>query len=246
MEKLDLINVSIHERDWKEFRKSATQEELLVLGLGVQYRIIKGRPIAWISMLGMILSVVVGLLLMEFMGDISTGLIVLVVGYVVFSFLATKVIRFNDSYKQICRRLEKENRKLLKSAYKVSSAASFFDTFVQLPIMFLTIPYQAIMMLIGMFAPNFVVSKNGVLIAIPKGYDIGNLESIGAYYASYSLLDDMEQTSYEKNHKYVATFTNSMGCEETVCSPDGVKFYKDNGEYVGYSNDNGKTIIDER
>lgn len=246
MEKLDLINVSIREKDWKEFRKNATQEELFILGLGVKYRIIRSRPIAWISVLGIILSVVVGLVLMNSMGDMSTGLVVLLAGYVVFSFLATKFIRFNDSYGKISKRLEKENRKLLKSAYSVSAAAAFFDSFVQLPIMFLTIPYQALMMLIGMVAPNFVISKNGVLLAIPKGYDIGDLESIGSYYASYSLLDDMEKTSYEKNHKYVATFTNGMGCEETVCSPDGVKFYKDNGEYVGYSNDNGKTIIDER
>ena len=246
MEKLNLVDVSIHERDWKQFRKTATQEELLILGLGVKYRIIKSRPVAWISLLGIVLSVVIGLLLMMTMDDMSAGLVVLVVGYVVFSFLATKIIRYSDSYGQIRRRLDKENKKLLKNAYNVSAAADFFDAFVQLPIMFTTIPYQALMMGIGMIAPNFAVSKNGVLVAIPKGYDIGNLQSMSAYYASYSLLEDMEKTSYENNHRYVVTFTNSMGCEETVCSPDGIKFYKENGEYVGYSNDNGKTIVDER
>lgn len=41
MEKLDLTDVSIHEKDWKAFKKSATQEELLILGLGVKYKKLK-------------------------------------------------------------------------------------------------------------------------------------------------------------------------------------------------------------
>ena len=50
MEKLDLTDVSIHEKDWKAFKKSATQEELLILGLGVKYKKIKSRPFAVISL----------------------------------------------------------------------------------------------------------------------------------------------------------------------------------------------------
>lgn len=242
MEKLDLTDVSIHEKDWKAFKKSATQEELLILGLGVKYKKIKSRPFAVISLLGIILSVAVGLLLMQYLEDMSAGLIVLLVGYVLFSFIATKVIRYSDSFSQINRKLESENRKALKNAFNVSSAAAVFDALVQLPIMFLTIPYQALMMGIGMFAPNFVISKNGVLIAIPKGYDIGNLVAIGEYYASFSLIGDFEKTSYENSHKYTATFTNDAGCEQTIHSPDGKNYYYENGAYAGHSDDNGKTI----
>lgn len=45
--------------------------------------------------------------------------------------------------------------------------------------------------------------------------------------------------------EYSCTFTNSMGCEETVYTTDGVSFYRANGEYVGHSEDGGHTIIEE-
>ncbi len=196
MEKLDLFDVSIHERDWKSFKKTATQEELLILGIGVKYRIIKSRILTYLSVLGMILSVVIGLLLI----GTDAGLIILIGGYLVFAFLATKSIRYNDSFSQIKRRLSKENKAALKSVFKVSAVAAFFDALFQLIIVYVTIPYQAVMLLIGMIAPNFVISKNGVLIAIPKGYDIGNLGAIGEYYASFSLFDDIEKTSYDNSH----------------------------------------------
>lgn len=38
------------------------------------------------------------------------------------------------------------------------------------------------------------------------------------------------------------TFINSMGCEQTVYSTDGKKFYNSDGSYAGSSNDGGKTI----
>lgn len=242
MEKLDLFDVSVHEKDWKQYRKSASQEELLILGIGVKYRLITKRLVSYLSALGIMLSVIIGLVLISSMEDMSAGLIVLVAGYAVFSFLATKFIRYNDSLSQINRRLDKENKAALKSVFNVSAAAGFFDGLVRALIMFITLPYQAVLMFIGMFAPNFVIAKNGVLIAIPKGYDIGNLASAGEYYASRSLLDDWRQTSYNENHRYKATFINDMGCEQTVYSADGKSFYTDGGSYVGQSDDNGKTI----
>lgn len=47
------------------------------------------------------------------------------------------------------------------------------------------------------------------------------------------------------NYRYSCTFTNSMGCQETVYTDDKVRFYRANGEYVGYSEDGGRTIIEE-
>ncbi len=38
------------------------------------------------------------------------------------------------------------------------------------------------------------------------------------------------------------TFTNRMGCRQTVYSSDGKEFYDADGSFVGTSNDNGKTI----
>lgn len=39
------------------------------------------------------------------------------------------------------------------------------------------------------------------------------------------------------------TFTNDMGCEQTIYSSNGHDFYNFDGSFFGYSNDNGKTII---
>lgn len=243
MEKLDLIDVSIHEKDWKQFKKNAEQAELLILGIGVKYRIITKRLFAYLSALGIVLSVALGLILISTMADMSAGLIVLIAGYVIFSFLATKPIRYNDSLSKIKSKLNKENKNALKNVLKVSAAAAFFDALIRFVVVYITIPYQALMLAIGMVAPNFVVSKNGVLVAIPRGYDIGNLTSIGEYYASRSLIDEWEQTTYEKRHRYEATFINDMGCEQKVHSPDGKLFYGEGENYVGRSEDNGKTII---
>lgn len=242
MKKLDLFDVSIHEKDWKAFRKSATQEELLILGIGSMYRLISKRLISYLSALGIILSVIIGVVLLS-LGAMNEGIIILVVGYVLFSFLATKCIRYRDSYNQIRNKLNKENRMYLQSVFKVNAGLAFFDALMYFIIAYITLFYQALMLFIGMFAPNFVIAKNGVLISIPKGYEIGNLEAIGGYYASYSLLDDWQKTSYENSHKYVATFTNNMGCSQTVHSADGKNFYNEDGSFAGTSNDNGKTII---
>ncbi len=241
MEKLDLYDVSVHEKDWKQFRKSATQEELLVLGIGVKYRLITKRLVSYLSVIGMILSVVIGLS-MFFAASLEAGLIIAIAGYVFFAFLSTKYIRYSDSFGKIRKRLNKENRKALDAVFGYSAIIEFFDALGRLLLLYLTIPYQALMILVGMFAPNFVVAKNGVLIAIPTGCDIGNLAFAGSFYASRSLLEDWGETSYENSHKYTATFINDMGCEQTVHSPDGKSFYSEDGSFVGYSDDNGKHI----
>lgn len=245
MEKLDLFDVSVHEKDWKQFKKRATQEELLVLGVGAKYRVIKQRLMSYLSALGIVLSVIIGVLLLPFSATSTVGFVVLIGGYIVFSFLATKAIRYNDTYSQIKWKLNKENKQVLKSVFKVPAFVAFIDALARYIIMWITIPYQALLILIGMVAPNFVISKNGVLLSIPKGCDIENLAEIGAYYASFSLLDEWEATSYENSHRYTGTFTNEKGVTQTVHSSDGKSFYDEGGNYVGHSEDNGKTIIEE-
>lgn len=238
MVKMDLLDVSVDEKDWKQFKKTAAQEELLILGVGVKYRLVTKRIISYLAALGIILSVAIGLVLISALDDISAGLIVLVVGYVICSFLATKFIRYSDSYGKIKRKLDPENKKVLKELLKVSAAAAVFDEIVKLIIMYTTIPYQAILMFIGLFAPNFVISKNGVLLAIPRSCGLDNFETIGAYYASFSLFDEWE----EGRRKYKATFINDKGCEQTVYSPDKKEYYSSDWKHVGSSDDGGKTI----
>ncbi len=45
--------------------------------------------------------------------------------------------------------------------------------------------------------------------------------------------------------KYSCSYTNSMGYTQTVYTNDKVKFYRANGEYFGYSEDGGRTIIEK-
>ena len=40
---LDLYDVSIHDSDWKQFKRRASQDEFLVLAIGSKYRLAKGR-----------------------------------------------------------------------------------------------------------------------------------------------------------------------------------------------------------
>ena len=104
-----------------------------------------------------------------------------------------------------------------------------------------------------MFAPNFVISKNGILVSIPKGYDVGDLGAVGAYYSSFSFLDEAlanqsnnsaqpaqsgsPTDDYYKKDEY--TYTDSRGYEQTVYSGDGKDFYDAGGHYAGSSDENG-------
>lgn len=233
--KLDLYDTSIDSKTWKDFRKTASQEDLFVIALGARYRLVHTAIAQLIYAVGIILSVVIGLSFIT----TSAGLVILIGGYLLFSFLATKNIRYNETYSQVKRGISKEDRKLIEEELvPQNTAMSIISAIAALPIMYITIPYQAIMILIGLFAPNFVIAKSGILVSIPKGYDVGNLGMVGEYYASFDVLDDMMQTSYEENHKYNGTITNDMGCETQVHSHDGVTYCDDNGN--SYEKRNGK------
>ena len=156
------------------------------MAIGSKYRLAKGRIKTIIFALGIILSIIIGL---ATIGS-DVGIIILIGGYVLFSFLSTKSIRYQDTYEKCARKLNKEYKTKLKEFIPSSIVTSILDWFIQLVIVYITIPYQAILMLIGLFAPNFVIAKNGVLVSIPKGYDIGGLGAIGEYYQSFNVVDE--------------------------------------------------------
>ncbi len=232
--KLDLYDSNIDEKSWKEFKKTASQEELAVIAIGAKYRVAHGRILNIIYAIGIILSIA----LFWPTGGYS------LIGYPVFAFLATKAIRYEDTYGQSYRKLNKEYKALVDGYYNSNVGLTILDAIIKIAIFWITIPYQAILMLIGLVAPNFVISKNGILVSIPKGYDVGNLGEIGAYYSSFSFIDEMtDSVASTKSNDNKLTVNGKTVTEQPYVIDDRYqKVYKDdNGnEYV--SDDGGKTV----
>lgn len=154
---LDLYDTSVDERTWKEFKREASQEELAVIAIGAKYRIAHSRIKNILYALGIILSIAI------FWPTGGWSLI----GYPVFAFLATKAIRYQDTYSQSYRKLSAEYKSFVDNCYNSSVWLTIVDGIVQFATFWLTLPYQAIMLLIGTFAPNFAIAKNGILVSIP-------------------------------------------------------------------------------
>lgn len=241
--KLDLYDASIDEKTWKQFKKTASQDELAVIAIGAKYRVAHSRIKNILFAIGIVLSVA----LFWPTGGFS------LIGYPVFAFLSTKSIRYEDTLNQAYKKLNKEYKAFVDGYFNCGIIWTIIDIITKFGIFWLTIPYQAILLLIGAFAPNFVISKNGILVSIPNGYDVGDLGAVGAYYSGFSLIDESianqsksssqtEKTSsptddYYKKDEY--TYTDSHGYEQTVYSSDGKEFYDAGGRYVGSSDENG-------
>lgn len=238
--KLDLYDVNVDEKTWKDFKKTATQEELTVLAIGAKYRMAHSRLKNIIYVLGIILSIVL------FWPTGGWSLI----GYPIFAFLATKSIRYEDTFTQSYRKLSKENKAYVDGFYKSNIGLKILDVIINMVLIYITLPYQALMLLIGMWAPNFVISKNGILVSLPNGYDVGNLGTVGAYYASFSFEDLIDETleNTKGSGKKEKTFKDAYGNEVEVDEQSYVindrseKVYKDKygNEYI--SDDGGKTV----
>lgn len=244
---VELVDISMHESDWKAFRKTASQDELLLMAIGSKYRVGTYKKKAAIFALGLVASVGAGVGLI-FGGMMDIGLIVLAVGYLLFSFLSSKYIRYQDTYSQLCRRLTGDYKVAIKQAMPQYKVGGFLSTLLNLVLIYITIPYQAIMMMLGMIAPNFVAAKNGILVSVPPGCGLDDILGIYGYFKSASffdgvdfLLNDVEQTSYEHNHKYEVDITNDAGCRVTLHSADNRTFYDDNNNAYE-SDDGGRTV----
>ena len=239
--RLDLYDTSIDEGTWKSFKKTASQDELTVLAIGAKYRITHSRIKNIIYAIGIILSIAI------FWPTGGWSLI----GYPIFAFLATKSIRYQDTFGQTYRKLSKENKAFVDGFYKSNVGLTILDGIITIATLWLTLPYQAIMLLIGTFAPNFVIAKNGILVSIPNGFDVGNLGAVGAYYASFDFTDEVlagksgksqsESTSSptddyykEDEHSYV----DSHGYTQTIYTDHGGSEAHDaGGRYVGEVSD---------
>lgn len=230
---LDLYDTNVDDQTWKEYKRDAPQEELCILAIGAKYRMAHSRVKNLLFAIGIILSIV----LFWPTGGWS------LVGYPIFSFLATKTIRYQDTYSQTYSKLSKEYKDIVDAYFENNVGLSILDAVIMIATYVITIPYQGIMILVGMFAPNFVIAKNGILVSIPQGYDVGNLGAVGAYYASFNFIDEAlsnmpapsapTEAAPSATEEEAYTYEDSHGYSQTVYTHGGSDAYDVGGHYAG-------------
>ncbi len=253
MPKLDLYDSIITTRDWKAFKKTATQEELVVLAIGAKYRT-SGKQFftkALISVLGSIASVVIGILSISEL-DVFFSLAILIGGYGFFSLMASKLAAYSTTYKKCLRLLDKENKDYVEGLFpKGSTFERVMHALVEIGLNFFIFPFQLIMMIISMFIPKAAewavahgAMSDAIVVSIPKGYDIGGLGAIGEYYASQSFsaiwdehLEEEERRKAEEKRRVVT----EGGYARTL---NYTGYTVQNGEYVDeYTDDLGNRWV---
>lgn len=252
---LSLYDSVVHKKDWKKFRRRATQDELTVLAIGSRYRL-KGATFyvkSVLSVVGTIASITLGLLYLQ--DTFQFALFVMIGGYLFFNLLASKQLGYADTLRSCNTKLDKEHRDIVKSLFPENILLAALRQIVLLCLNIFTIPYQFLLLIIETFIPparNWAVKhggSEGAVITLPKGYDIGNLGALGEYYASASFagaweeqLANEERARTEKFSSY--TYTDKYGVTQTAYSDDGKNFYTstDKLTQVGTSEDGGKTI----
>ena len=252
---LSFADTIVSSSDWKAFRRGASDDELAALAIGSRYRMYGASFFvkAVVSVVGMILSVVIGASCVSSFGWFS--IILLVGGYLFFNLLASKLTGYADTYSSCYRKLSEKSRQLIKNLFPENAALTVLRTIVVMALNIITIPYKFILLIIEVLIPparNWCVAhggNEGAVITIPKGYDIGNLAALGRYYASATFsqaweehLDNVEREKLAKFSTY--EYTDKNGMRQVAYSDDGKTFYDSTNKLheVGTSTDGGKTI----
>ena len=251
-----LYDTIVHKKDWKRFRKHATQAELTVLAIGSRSRLTGPRFFikSIVAVAGMILSVVFGIAysLTEYA---QFGIILLIGGYLFFNLLASKQIGYSDTYSSCYWKLSGEYSKMVKELFKEPIALTILREILLICLRIVTTPYQCILIIIETLIPsaaNWTVAHGGsagAVVTLPKGYNIGNLAALGDYYKSCTFgaaweqhMENTEAARLAKFSQY--EYTDKYGVRQIAYSDDGRTFYTstDKLQQVGTSQDNGRTI----
>ena len=251
--KLDIVDTIVHRADWKAFRKRASQDELFALAVGSRYQLDGAKPFVktFLAVAGAILAIVL-MVSMEF-GQI--GIIGGVAAFFACNLIACKQLGYYNTLNDCRWKLDSEHSQLLKDLFPENIFVAILRWLFMILLMIITMPYQAILMLIEILIPaarNWTVAHGGnagAVISMPKGCDIGGLAAMGEYYASQKLGDAVEQSLEEREAARVAkyqkyTYIDKYGVRQEAYSDDGRTFYSgtDRLKEVGTSEDGGKTI----
>lgn len=251
--KLDLYDTIVHKADWKAFRKRASQDELFALAVGSRYQLDGVKPFVktFLAVVGVILAIVI-MVSMEFgqFGIIAGVAVILACNLVV-----CKQLGYYNTLNDCRWKLDREHLQLLNDLFPDNIFVTILRWLFMILLMIITMPYQAILMLIEILIPaarNWTVAHGGnagAVISMPKGCDIGGLGTMGAYYASQKFGDvwdqhmqEVEAAKLAKFQKY--TYTDQYGMTQEAYSDDGKTFYEGTNKLkeVGTSEDGGKTI----
>ena len=251
--KLDIVDTIVHQADWKAFRKRASQDELFALAVGSRYQLDGAKPFVktFLAVAGAILAIVL-MVSMEF-GQI--GIIGGVAAFFACNLIACKQLGYYNTLNDCRWKLDSEHSQLLKDLFPENIFVAILRWLFMILLMIITMPYQAILMLIEILIPaarNWTVAHGGnagAVISMPKGCDIGGLGAMGAYYASQKFGDvwdqhmqEVEAAKLAKFKKY--TYTDKYGMTQEAYSDDEKTFYEGTNKLkeVGTSKDGGRTI----
>ena len=251
--KLDIVDTIVHQADWKAFRQRASQGEVFALAVGSRYQLDGAKPFVktFLAVAGAILAIVL-MVSMEF-GQI--GIIGGVAAFFACNLIACKQLGYYNTLNDCRWKLDSEHSQLLKDLFPENIFVAILRWLFMILLMIITMPYQAILMLIEILIPaarNWTVAHGGnagAVISMPKGCDIGGLGAMGAYYASQKFGDvwdqhmqEVEAAKLAKFKKY--TYTDKYGMTQEAYSDDEKTFYEGTNKLkeVGTSKDGGRTI----
>lgn len=243
--------ISIPDKEWKEYRNQASQDELLVLGLGMKLWLAKTRKSTLFFTLALLVSVAVGIII-TILTQGYVGVIILALGYLIFCTLCVRRHDIQDSLDKTKRKLTAENKKALDAELKSSGGAKFADVFMSIILITVCEPYFLVLGVLSAIIPSLLNTK----LVIPEGYGFEQLEEVKSYYAEKSFLSDVVDmcVDYDKTPEQSTapessptdeyyrqdehTYTDEHGYTQTVYTDHGSKEARDvGGHYVGEVSD---------
>jgi|GEM_PF-5543517 len=241
----------VSRRDFSDFKKGASEEELLTVVLSLKYQMTGKKALirALIAMLGAPLSIVLGIVMLVSFGWF--GIIAIVAGYLFFSVLGLKQAGYQSSYDALFKRLAPEDKEFVKSYFREKPALAAFNYILRLVLFFESIPYQAIIMFLTTMIPqtrNWGIAKGSIdsaVVAIPEGYDVAGLSALDGYYRSFRFHDGYMDYLDEAERERIARYQRYEADGKTYYSEDGKNFYEypgDTGTPIAVSEDGGQTI----
>ena len=270
---LKFIDSIVSSKDWKRFRKTASPNDLFAIAVGSKYRSsgINALIKKMISIIGTILSIVIGIIVFFNAKSGQLGfvaIIIIILGYLFFNMLAIKQIGYAETLSQSMRKLQKEDRELIKKMWNKNPFVDLLNALLNVLLTFMVIPYQFIIIVLTTMIPkleNWGIAKglNSSVISLPNGYNIEELDSLSNYYKETKFWEVVEKNLEEKAKEAeirrakeeaeklkkvkAYSYKDSLGREVTVYSNDGKNYYSnpecESAYRIGEKTKDGKKVI---
>ena len=246
----DFEDVALPKSAWENVKAYASPEHLFLFGIGTKLRLFVLKHKMLYALIPLIVVIVVGALLAVFV-DVSVGVPIAVIAYLIAGIFYAKVYKMGESVKGIQKLLKKTEYydkldKLLKPKWYVTLFYEFFAMFA-IPCVLLDFIAE---MLEKPF-PHFADRRAGVTFAIPLGCGVDDVAAMSEYYRKTlgeklgEAVEDFTGYLEDKEREYMAENTYKLS-DGTVLRPTSVSNYdSENGyEYrdesgnIWYSQDN--------